>query len=231
MSSRFRPSWPDDARRVAFFDVDETLVAVPTLYAFWHWWRGGADDSAVDVEHRALAESGASREALNRRYFRRYAGTPAERLAAAGRSWYGAFRQGRTAFVAAGLAALEDHLAEGDAVVLVSASMPCILDPIAQDLGVHRLVCTELAADPAGLLTGEVTTQMVGAAKGRGVAEVLAGLAVPADACFAYGDHVSDLPMLQAVGNPVVVGPSDPELAAEATIRGWPVLPAIRGTR
>ncbi len=44
----------------------------------------------------------------------------------------------------------------------------------------------------------------------------------PAD-CFAYGDDLSDLPMLLEVGHPVVVG-GHTGLAQEAGLRGWPVL-------
>jgi len=39
----------------------------------------------------------------------------------------------------------------------------------------------------------------------------------------AYGDHASDLPMLQTVGNPVVVG-DDPALTTHATAHGWRVI-------
>ncbi len=39
-------------------------------------------------------------------------------------------------------------------------------------------------------------------------------------ASYAYSDSVSDLPMLRAVGNPVVVNP-DPPLAEIAREEGW----------
>jgi phosphoserine phosphatase len=37
---------------------------------------------------------------------------------------------------------------------------------------------------------------------------------------YAYADSISDLPMLEAVGNPVAVNP-DRRLAAAAKERGW----------
>ena len=37
---------------------------------------------------------------------------------------------------------------------------------------------------------------------------------------FAYADALSDLPMLEAVGTPVVVNP-DPRLSQISTQRGW----------
>ena len=42
-------------------------------------------------------------------------------------------------------------------------------------------------------------------------------------ASYAYSDSESDLPMLRAVGHPVVVNP-DPELARIAVQEGWEVL-------
>jgi len=40
------------------------------------------------------------------------------------------------------------------------------------------------------------------------------------DASYAYSDSLSDLPMLRAVGNPVVVNP-DPPLVELARQEGW----------
>ena len=40
---------------------------------------------------------------------------------------------------------------------------------------------------------------------------------------FAYSDSITDLPMLEAVGNPVVVNP-EKELRAVAEEREWPML-------
>lgn len=75
-----------------------------------------------------------------------------------------------------------------------------------------------LAAEPAiesGVLTGElVGPPMIGEGKRRAVRALLARRpAIDPGDCHAYGDHVSDLPMLQEVGHPTVVGGS-PELLA-----------------
>jgi phosphoserine phosphatase len=43
------------------------------------------------------------------------------------------------------------------------------------------------------------------------------------DASYAYSDSASDLPMLKAVGNPVVVNP-DEALLAVAKAEGWRVM-------
>lgn len=41
--------------------------------------------------------------------------------------------------------------------------------------------------------------------------------------CYGYSDSITDLPLLETVGNPRVVNP-DRALRRIATVRGWPVL-------
>jgi HAD superfamily hydrolase (TIGR01490 family) len=53
--------------------------------------------------------------------------------------------------------------------------------------------------------------------------ELAEGEGIDLDASFAYSDSESDLPMLRAVGNPVVVNP-DAELRRIAAEQGWEIL-------
>ena len=52
---------------------------------------------------------------------------------------------------------------------------------------------------------------------------------MPLEACTFYSDHIADLPLLEAVGTPVVVG-SHRALGRLARARGWEVLPHDEGT-
>jgi phosphoserine phosphatase len=63
---------------------------------------------------------------------------------------------------------------------------------------------------------------MIGEAKAAAVTAVLDELA-PGTPSWAYGDHSSDLPMLEQVRTPVVVG-DDAALTRLARERGWEVL-------
>ncbi|MGW2643423.1 HAD family hydrolase [Streptomyces sp. NPDC001393] len=216
------------ARGIAFFDVDETLITAKSMLAFWdHWVASGAAERHGTA---AVPDGGPDRAARNRAHFRRYAGVPLAELRAAARQWYEGYRTGPTAFVGATVEALRRHRAAGDAVVLVSGSARPMLEPIARDLGTDEVLSTELLVTEGGLLTGEVRRPMVGAAKGEAVAGLLERYGLPAERAYGYGDHASDLSMLQAVGRPHVVG-DDPELAAHAAHRGWPRVPASGGPR
>ncbi|WP_345942878.1 HAD-IB family hydrolase [Streptomyces sp. SID486] len=214
---------------MAFFDVDETLISAKSMVAF-HDWRfrqaRGALPSLDEVVKSA--GPGASRAELNRAYYRAFAGTAVADLAAAGRQWYDEYRRGAHAFVPAAVSALREHAAAGHLVVLVSGSHHACLDPLAEELGADRLLCTELRADAAGRLTGELARPMIGPAKAEAVRALLAETGVEARDCFAYGDHSSDLPLLQSVGSATVVG-EDPVLLGHAAREGWARLPASAG--
>ncbi|ATL31120.1 HAD family hydrolase [Streptomyces formicae] len=235
-----------EPRRAAFFDVDETLIATKSMFAFWDHWsargggggrRTGDGEGAGDGKAAGDGEGGsrgasptgdapvpADRAALNRAHFRRYRGARPDELSAAGQEWYATYRTTPSAFVTASLSALRRHRAAGHAVVLVSGSADPMLRPLAEDLGAEAVLCTELLVGADGLLTGDVRTPMIGGAKATAVTAYLARHGLSADDSHAYGDHASDLDMLRAVGNPVVVG-DDPELAHWAAREGWHRLP------
>ncbi|GHC70328.1 HAD-IB family hydrolase [Streptomyces cinnamoneus] len=224
------------AGHIAFFDVDETVLAAKSMLDFWSYWTlesepGGflSDGGHPGPAARALP-AGADRAERNRAYYRRFAGVPLARLQRAGEQWYAAYRRNRAAFVTAGLAALDRHRDAGHGVVLVSGSTHALLAPLARDVGADLVLCTEQITGPDGVLTGEVHHPMIGEAKARAVTALLAQLPAAAEDCFGYGDHTSDLAMLRAVGRPAVVG-GDPALLAQARRHGWPVLPATAGPR
>ncbi|MGA5352612.1 HAD family hydrolase [Streptomyces thermodiastaticus] len=218
-----------DHRPVAFFDVDETLLADKSMVSLWrHWrtvWQGAGATGDRDGE---LRTAGADRCALNRAYYRRFAGVPAHVVRAATHRWYDTYRRRPDAFVAAGLEAVRRHRRAGHEVVLVSGSLRPVVERVAEDVGADEVCCTRQLVSEDGVLTGEVDRPMIGRFKAEAVAAVLAGRGVPAARCYAYGDHDSDLQMLRSVGNAVVVGGS-PALRREARRCGWPVLSARPG--
>ena len=78
-----------------------------------------------------------------------------------------------------------------------------------------------------GRYTGEIRPpQCIGRGKAEAIARFLAATGVSAALCHAYGDDISDLPMLDSVGYPVVVRGSR-DLEAQAMGRGWPVISPI----
>jgi HAD superfamily hydrolase (TIGR01490 family) len=220
--------------RAAIFDVDETLIVVSGLFRFLRFEMDERGRPRHEYEQaaralRALAAGGAPREDVNRAYFQLFAGREVERTAAAGERWFEHERRTGGLFHPQVLAALWRHAAAGDLTVLVSGSFAACLDPIARFVGADLVLCT-LPEIRAGRYTGRVAAPMVGEAKAEAVRAAADAHDVLLAESHAYGDHASDLPLLDLVGQPVVVG-DDPVLTRQARSRGWLRLPrASAGT-
>ncbi|QFZ21287.1 HAD family hydrolase [Saccharothrix syringae] len=218
---------------VAFFDVDETVIKVKSMFEFLrHWMTAQGDDGSAYESFmagvRELADAGVPRAEVNRHYYRRYAGASAADVRAAGEDWYASYRRRPDGFLTATVAAVAAHRAAGNRVVLVSGSFLPVLGPLMADVGADEALCGDPEVGPDGRYTGAIAVPMIGENKTAAVRARMAELGVdPAD-CYAYGDHQSDLGMLEAVGNPVVVG-EDPVLVGKAEAGGWRRLPATTG--
>ena len=219
--------------RAAFFDVDETLIAVKSMFRFlrFHLAERGLPDTVytqLSSDLTDLAAAGVPREETNRAYYRIYADQEADRLAEQGERWLSGELETSGFLIPEMVAALQEHRVAGDLTVLVSGSFPPCVEPLARRLGADIAVCSRpVVVD--GVLTGElVGPPVIGEGKAQAVRDVLRETGIPAATCYAYGDHASDLPMLQAVGHPVVVG-AHPVLLAAAGEDGWPVIPVLQG--
>jgi HAD superfamily hydrolase (TIGR01490 family) len=116
---------------------------------------------------------------------------------------------------------IEEHKAAGNDVIIISSSGTDIVEPIGQRLGVDLAIGTQVAIEE-----GEYTGEILFYAYGPGKADAMRSLAeergYDLSECYAYSDSHTDLPMLEAVGHPVVVNP-DSELKAIAEERDWPI--------
>lgn len=212
-----------------FFDVDGTLTTDTTLFRFLDFWmsaQGLPPGSALRERDRLrrMTEAGAPRDVTNRAYFRCLTGCSEKQVTELGGSWFRAeLRQGGLLNPSA-VDALREHARRGTHTVLVSGSFPALLDPLARHLGADTVLCTR-PETVRGRHTGAVVdVPMIGQAKRTAVLRTLARLGVARRRAWAYGDHVSDLPMLESVGEPVVVG-DEPDMVETARTRGWRRLP------
>ncbi|MET9347278.1 HAD family hydrolase [Streptomyces termitum] len=219
---------PDTAPAVAFFDVDETLISVKSMFRFLDFYLAAKGEGPATYRRLAgelshMAAMGVAREDVNRAYYRFYAGESERDLTRWGARWF-AQESRREDFWLPDSVAEHARLRErGTRTVLVSGSFFACLDPIAEELG-----ATDALGAPVlvhhGRLTGEIAEPVIGEGKVRAARAWLAGRGVPAERCAAYGDHTSDLPLLLAMGEPVVVG-DEPRMVRLAEERGWRRLP------
>ncbi|HEV2782473.1 MAG TPA: HAD-IB family hydrolase [Actinophytocola sp.] len=117
---------------------------------------------------------------------------------------------------------ISEHKAEGHDVVVISASGEEIVTPIADMIGATHSVGTRMVARD-GRYTGEIEFYCYGANKATAIKQLAAERGYELNACHAYSDSSTDLPMLEVVGHPTVVNP-DRALRAIAAERGWPML-------
>lgn len=125
---------------------------------------------------------------------------------------------------------IERHRHDGRLVVIVSASPAEIVEPLGRHLGVDRVIASRAEVDGDGRYTGEMAFYSYGPYKADGMRALAGELGIDLDASYAYSDSATDLPMLEAVGHPVVVNP-DRVLARIAKERGWEVRQFVRPVR
>lgn len=116
---------------------------------------------------------------------------------------------------------IRSHQAEGRKVFIVSASPEEIVAPLAQYLGVDEALATRAELEE-GRYTGRTETYCYGPGKVVLIERVAARDGIDLKRSYAYSDSISDLPMLEAVGHPVVVNP-DRDLQRAARRNGWEV--------
>ena len=211
----------------AFFDFDQTLLDTESSrLGFKYLW-----------ERRLISVGFLARVMLaNFFYKRRWMSD--EKIAAIMLRFYHnkrleEFQQGATAFYREHLKPhlapnllekVEQHHQNGHVLVLISGSIRYLLEPVAEDLGFHHLLCTDLEVGSDGLLTGRAKGPLCLDGTKRILAEKLAKEAnIDLSASYAYGNHQSDLPLLHLVGNPSAVEPTEP-LKKVALQNKWPVL-------
>ena len=116
--------------------------------------------------------------------------------------------------------ALEQHKQAGAGIVFVSGSFPQLLAPFMQALGADDCLTTKLVVSH-DKLTGEIDQpQTIGEGKAIAIRKFLEQKGVSSSLCFAYGDDISDVPMLKEVGTATIIQ-GNKLLEIEADIHQW----------
>lgn len=209
----------------AFFDVDGTLTRTTVLHPLiWYqkarlpWWRFVLwfVGLCLDVPGYVLTDR-RSRTKFTRRFYRRYAGLNAEEVARFHRHTVATTYLPRLYREA--VERVNWHRRQGHRIILVSGGLDLTLEPLAQYLQAHHLVCARLQ-QRNGILTGELDgLPMVDEEKANALRRCAD---IDLKRSFAYADSISDLPMLRAVGNPAAVNP-DGRLRTVAEREHWPI--------
>jgi putative phosphoserine phosphatase/1-acylglycerol-3-phosphate O-acyltransferase len=117
-------------------------------------------------------------------------------------------------------ALIQAHRRAGHTIAIASSATPFQVAPLARELGIDNLLCTEVEVVnglATGLLAGPV---LWGTGKADAVREFAASRGIDLDQSYAYGNGKEDLPYLEAVGRPRPLNP-DGGLSGSARERGW----------
>jgi HAD superfamily hydrolase (TIGR01490 family) len=209
----------------AFFDVDKTLIAENSgaLYMRWRYERGRL--SAWDLASGLAAYLRYKLGMLDIRAWtadamKQFAGESERALAREAAQWFEE-RVAPTVYPE-GAAIVRDHLAKGHVVAIVSGATKYVVKPLAERLGVKHMLYTRLEVE-RGRLTGRVIEPICfEEGKVYWLQQLVDEQGIDLAKSFFYSDSVTDLPLLELVGHPVVTNP-DPRLYRTAVRRHWPV--------
>lgn len=118
---------------------------------------------------------------------------------------------------------LDEHLAAGDRVVLMTGAPDFMAHPLAAILGIPLTAATECAREAARYSAAMPSVHPYGDAKRRIAARLCRTHGTTLADSTAYANAFSDLSLLNAVGRPVAVFP-DRRLRRLAAARGWEVI-------
>jgi HAD superfamily hydrolase (TIGR01490 family) len=209
----------------AFFDVDRTLVACNTGRLFLRDLRRRGEISFL----RALRAMGwmlkyhlslIDLEVIAARLAAQMRGQSEEEFAERCRRWVE--DEVLPLLLPSALRKIERHRSEGHLLAILSSSPTYVTRPIAEMLGLDEVLSTQFEVE-AGQFTGKLLgPACYGKGKVHWAEDLMTRKEIDLGSSWFYTDSYSDLPMLERVGNRVVVNP-DPRLKRAARLRGWTV--------
>src|SRR3954468_16842699 len=125
---------------------------------------------------------------------------------------------------------IDEHHKAGRKTVIISSSPIETVEAIGEHLGVDDVIATRARLDAQGRYTGELEFYAYGPHKAEAIREMAVKEGIDLANSYAYSDSITDLPMLDLVGNPVAVNP-DRELTRIARERGWETITFERPVR
>ena len=113
---------------------------------------------------------------------------------------------------------IEEHKRAGRKTVIISSSPIETVEAIGEHLGVDDVIASRARIGADGRYTGELEFYAYGPHKAEAIREMAVREGIDLARSYGYSDSITDLPMLELVGNPVAVNP-DKELARVARDR------------
>src|SRR5574338_71238 len=209
----------------AFFDVDKTLIAENSGALFMRYRYEQGRVSGWELAPGLAAYLRYKLGMLDIRAWTadamlQFAGESERALAREAQAWFDEW-VAPTIYPEA-YEVVRHHQDAGHVVVIVSGATKYVVKPLAARLGVKHMLYTRLEVE-RGRFTGRVVDPICfEEGKIYWLQQLVDEQRIDLAKSYFYTDSVTDLPLLELVGHPVVVNP-DPRLYRVAVRRHWPV--------
>jgi HAD superfamily hydrolase (TIGR01490 family) len=215
-------------KKYAFFDVDDTLISQKSMIEFISLHFHKIDNEPLklqfntDIKNLIMNDIDWSiANTVYYSYFQHFIINEVKRTIA---SWFKSnFTEEYNFYNKNIVRTLKRHQLENTVCVFVSGSFRELLQPIADDLDVEHILSINLERNGEKYTGNIIPPQTIGSGKADAINLFLAAHGGNAKECYAYGDDISDVPMLEAVGNPRAVA-GGRRLETYAKDKGWPIL-------
>lgn len=210
--------------RLAMFDMDRTLLEKETASMYVRYQRQIGEATLLDLMRTLswVAQYTLGILDMNtvaRKVVRTLEGTSEAKLVTRCDAWFEASVE--RWITLEGRLAVETHAQRGDVCAIVTGASAYASRPLARRLSIPHVVSSVFEVDDRGLFTGRgVEPFCFGEGKLERARALAEKVGLPLSDAVFYTDSISDLPLLEQVGEPVAVNP-DPRLARLARARGW----------
>jgi HAD superfamily hydrolase (TIGR01490 family) len=213
--------------RIAFFDLDKTIISRNSATL---WIRAELSERRITWRQALRATAWLIRYSLGasdmtsqiRLTIASLAGKREADMRERTRMFHA--RHIRPLYRPGALTAIETHRRAGEHLVLLTSSSNYLAEEVCRDLRLDDYVCNRFEVDESGRYTGRpIEPLCFGSGKVLLAERYAARHGIALARVTFYTDSHSDLPMLEAAGDPAVVHP-DPRLRRLARQRGWRTL-------
>jgi HAD superfamily hydrolase (TIGR01490 family) len=210
---------------VALFDMDRTLVDIHTAKLYVRFQRDLGEIGPLEALRTSYwlfqyTIGVINAEGVARHVLAGYRGKHEAWLVERCNGWFQSHV--RPCISSIGRQRVREHQHAGHGVAVATSAVRQIAQPLAEELAIPYVVCSELEVQ-GGELTGEFHAPLC---YGRGKLErarvLVQSLGASLEQAVFYTDSITDLPLLEAVGQPVAVNP-DTRLRRLAKGRGWAI--------
>lgn len=213
-------------RKAALFDLDRTLVRIDTARLYTRFRRDRGEATLKDAMQVAwwslqytLGVIDAPRVA--RQALASFAGREESWLIRSCDEWFPQYVLPE--IQARGREIVKRYRDAGDLVAIVTGATIYAARPVAREIGIEHVVCSELELDGRGCFTGRIVEPLCyGDGKIVRASKLLEREGIDFDCVTFYSDSITDLPLLSKAKTAIAVNP-DRRLARVARDKGWKI--------